>query len=254
MNAYVDNWNWAAASSLYSQLTGVLAGFAFTAIVLLISNLPKKQQIDDIGKPAYSLLIVFVGLIMASFLFAFLTGYTKNDSTILLMDICGTIASFIFAICMMQMFMSIVFLFKSYNFPTVVLSKGHLAFHGISFLAIFYMISTMAEAKLLLNSQGKTIYLILLPIIIIVFGKLLLKIKCISSYLKNIFYKCISLIFASFIIVGIVFEAISYFEYILSLNQFLFISFILIIIQSLAFLLFDYFLLDNISSSAHKNN
>ena len=44
-------WNISQSASAYSSLAGVLAGFLVTAIVLSLSNPPKREEVKDISHP-----------------------------------------------------------------------------------------------------------------------------------------------------------------------------------------------------------
>jgi hypothetical protein len=250
---YTDDWSWATSSSLYSQLTGVLAGFAFTAIILLISSFPSKQNLfkdqktDNIIIPTYSLLIVFIGLIIASFLFAMLTGYTINCNTLQILDVNGTIASFIFAICIMQMFMSIVLLFKTYTFNNDIIPMSKSVFKGVSYIALFYIFSTIIESKVIQISNYILLFTPMVSIlIVIIIGKYVIKSKRVSSFLKCNFAKCISWIFVVFMILGVLFEINSFFELIYNIWEYLLFSHLLLIIQCLIYLIFDFYVSEEI--------
>ncbi|MBN1250233.1 MAG: hypothetical protein JXC32_21395, partial [Anaerolineae bacterium] len=61
----------------YGQMTGVLAGFAFTALVLLLATTPSEQHLPAVrrgeGVPL-SLFVAFIALVIATLLYSVLAG------------------------------------------------------------------------------------------------------------------------------------------------------------------------------------
>ena len=81
---------WNVISGYHSQLTGVLAGFVFAALTLLLSNPPRGKSARDISDSLLLLLLVFLSLILASFLYAVATGERTQTGPIF----CNLFASF----------------------------------------------------------------------------------------------------------------------------------------------------------------
>jgi hypothetical protein len=80
----IIHFNIAATAGYYSQLTGVLAGFSFTALIFLIgirldSNRNGAVQAGDALAPSYmSLVASFIGLVLSSLGYAILAGATVS--------------------------------------------------------------------------------------------------------------------------------------------------------------------------------
>jgi hypothetical protein len=74
-----QSFNIAATAGFYSQLAGVLAGFAFAAIMVLLTARMTPSQSQSSGVPPFSsatrvLVVSFVGLVLASLNYAVLAG------------------------------------------------------------------------------------------------------------------------------------------------------------------------------------
>lgn len=100
-------------SGLYSQLTGVLAGFSFTAVVIAISrSLESANQQDDQVKASLDeampmMICSFLGLVVTSLTYAAITGDADNTGRATIEELVGGLA---FAIAGLLMFYSIVLL------------------------------------------------------------------------------------------------------------------------------------------------
>ncbi|MEU4834854.1 hypothetical protein [Streptosporangium sp. NPDC023615] len=89
------DWSAAESASAYSQLAGVLAGFAFSGLVLLLS----QRGSGTLRARAMSMLITaFVLLSMDSFNFGFITGNGQSVSGATVAEVCSrTWTQFMFA-------------------------------------------------------------------------------------------------------------------------------------------------------------
>jgi len=59
-------WNISQSASAYSSLAGVLAGFLVTAIVLSLSNPPRREEVKDISLPLYGAAVACLSLTLSS--------------------------------------------------------------------------------------------------------------------------------------------------------------------------------------------
>ena len=85
-------------SGLYSQLTGVLAGFSFTAVVIAISrSLESANQQDDQVKASLDeampmMICSFLGLVVTSLTYAAITGDADNTGRATIEELVGGLA------------------------------------------------------------------------------------------------------------------------------------------------------------------
>ncbi|WP_320163342.1 hypothetical protein [uncultured Trichococcus sp.] len=133
--------DWATMSSNYANFAGILAGFVFSGIFLLLED--EKRDASEV----ISILIVgFFGLLLTAFLFSNISGMAAeaNDlGRIRMVAFHMVIASIIFSIAIMQMFLSLVFIFILYRLPTQVISLGKTIYYGSALIATMFVIRTI---------------------------------------------------------------------------------------------------------------
>jgi ABC-type uncharacterized transport system permease subunit len=114
--------DFATMSSNYANFAGILAGFVFSGIFLLL-----EDEKRDASEVISILLVGFFGLLLTAFLFSNISGMdaeTLDENRIRMVAFHMVIASIIFSIAIMQMFLSLVFIFILYQLPTQVISLG----------------------------------------------------------------------------------------------------------------------------------
>ncbi len=139
----IANVSWQTLAGYHSNLTGVLAGFTFAALTLLLTNPPKNvnNNSSKISVYIYALLVVFFGLILTSFLLAATTG-DKEDQRAAYRAI---VASLAFAISTPLMFVSLSWFFKVYGIDNDVLRYTRTLTRVICAASGFYIIRTFAH-------------------------------------------------------------------------------------------------------------
>lgn len=133
--------DWANMSSNYANFAGILAGFVFSGIFLLL-----EDEKRDASEVISILLVGFFGLVLTAFLFSNISGVEaeKTDpDRMRLVSFHIVIASIIFSIAIMQMFLSLVFIFILYRLPAQVISLGKTIYYGSSLIATMFVIRTM---------------------------------------------------------------------------------------------------------------
>lgn len=130
-------------SSNYANFAGILAGFAFSGIYLLI-----EYEKKDASEVISILLVGFFGLLLSSFLFSNMTKLNLEEGNITQIKQAGfsiVIASIIFSLSIMQMFLSLVFIFILYKLPKQVINLGKIIYYEASLIATFFIITTIPE-------------------------------------------------------------------------------------------------------------
>ncbi|HEX5351884.1 MAG TPA: hypothetical protein VFW58_09675 [Trichococcus sp.] len=133
--------DWATMSGNYANFAGILAGFVFSGIFLLLED--EKRDASEV----ISILFVgFFGLVLTAFLFSNISGMEAealDQNRIRLVSFHLVIASIIFSIAIMQMFLSLVFIFILYQLPPQVISLGKTIYYGSSLIATMFVIRTI---------------------------------------------------------------------------------------------------------------
>jgi hypothetical protein len=146
---FLDNFNVQAASGYYSQLAGVLAGFVFTAMILLLSNPPKVRggTAGDgsavISTPLLAFFVVLFQLIVASFSYAVVTGDSGTPRATVL----GLFASCVLAIASAEMFITIAWFFKVYGVSRLVMRICFWLCSGVGFIVLIWLLKTMGDTE-----------------------------------------------------------------------------------------------------------
>jgi hypothetical protein len=95
--ASASSWDMAEAAGLHSQLAGLLAGFLFLSVTLLIGRQQTADatpEADHLTEALYLLSTSFVVLLVASFMFGVVSGYTDASLALSL----GSVAAVLLAI------------------------------------------------------------------------------------------------------------------------------------------------------------
>ena len=142
----ISTVNWVSLCGFHSQLTGVLAGFIFAAMTLLLTS-HENQVNHDQKKPLfsavlYTLLIVFSGLILSSFLFAATTGDTDQPDRAAYRAI---VASLAFAVSIPLMFTSLAWLFTIYGIDDNILRNTYWLARILTLASGFYLITSVTH-------------------------------------------------------------------------------------------------------------
>lgn len=80
----ITNFDIATAATSYSQVAGILAGFAFAAIVLLVERLIRSHREDEVANKLFRQALWFLGVtfvanVVVAVLWALISGETKGD-------------------------------------------------------------------------------------------------------------------------------------------------------------------------------
>src|SRR6266487_3287149 len=161
-------WNISQSASAYSSLAGVLAGFLVTAIVLSLSNPPRREEVKDISLPLYGAAVACLSLTLSSFLFAQLVGDETTSRAYLL----GSAAFGTFALAILQLILSLLWFFKLYGIPPAILSSMNLLFQGVLVTAILYLFLTSVDIlRLKAGNDQETpwIFYVLIPYVLLTY-------------------------------------------------------------------------------------
>ena len=115
-------FDWPNMSSSYANFAGILAGFVFSGIFLLL-----EDEKRDASEVISILMVGFFGLLLSAFLFSNISGLsmeTANPIQLRMLSFRILVASIIFSITIMQMFLSLIFIFILYRLPQQVISLG----------------------------------------------------------------------------------------------------------------------------------
>jgi len=152
--------DWATMSSNYANFAGILAGFVFSGIFLLL-----EDEKRDASEVISILLVGFFGLLLTAFLFSNISGMdaeTIDPDRIRLVAFHMVIASIIFSIAIMQMFLSLVFIFILYRLPTQVINLGKTIYYGSALIATMFVVRTIPVLytdEVILSALPRNLYL-----------------------------------------------------------------------------------------------
>lgn len=133
-------FDWPNMSSSYANFAGILAGFVFSGIFLLL-----EDEKRDASEVISILMVGFFGLLLSAFLFSNISGFNMETASPIQMRMLSfriLVASIIFSITIMQMFLSLIFIFILYRLPQQVISLGKNIYYGSSFIATMFVIRT----------------------------------------------------------------------------------------------------------------
>jgi hypothetical protein len=109
-------FNIVPAAGLYSQFAGVLAGFAFTALILLLTarltTAESTTRPADFSSSARVLVVTLLGLILTSFDYAIITGITASRMRLAVLE---NLAGVVFAISAVLLFYSVALTIDAVN-------------------------------------------------------------------------------------------------------------------------------------------
>ena len=134
-------------SSNYANLAGILAGFSFSGVYLLIEY-EKRDSSEVVG----ILFAGFFGLILAAFLFSNISRISYDPGSPELMKELAfnvVIASIIFCIAVIQMFVSLVFIFILYRLSKLVISLGKIIYYETALITAMFITTTIPRLYLI---------------------------------------------------------------------------------------------------------
>jgi hypothetical protein len=144
------------ASGYYSQMAGVLAGFAFAAIILLIQSQPlgqpNQQQRANLQKVLISFITAFLGLVITTFLYAVVSGEEVMAPRAMTL---GFVSSIAFSIAVLDLFYGVVWLFKAWDMGDIATTSGRIA--GFVLPLIVYTYMGVTALDMLAVAEGKRV-------------------------------------------------------------------------------------------------
>jgi len=144
------------ASGYYSQMAGVLAGFAFAAIILLIQSQPlgqpNQQQRANLQKVLISFITAFLGLVITTFLYAVVSGEEVMAPRAMTL---GFVSSIAFSIAVLDLFYGVVWLFKAWDMGDIATTSGRIA--GFVLPLIIYIYMGVTALDMLAVAEGQRV-------------------------------------------------------------------------------------------------
>lgn len=162
--------DWATMSSNYANFAGILAGFVFSGIFLLL-----EDEKRDASEVISILLVGFFGLVLTAFLFSNISGMEADpldQNRMRMVSFHFVIASIIFSIAIMQMFLSLVFIFILYELPTQVINLGKTIYYGSALIATMFVIRTIPALytdEVILSALPRNLYLAVVVMVVFTF-------------------------------------------------------------------------------------
>jgi hypothetical protein len=141
-------------SSNYANLAGILAGFSFSGIYLLI-----EYEKRDASEVISILLVGFFGLILSAFLFSNISRIPVDQENLVQMKelvFSVVVASIIFCISVIQMFVSLVFIFILYRLPKMVINLGKIIYYETAIITAMFITTTIPKLYLDRNIEDLT--------------------------------------------------------------------------------------------------
>lgn len=141
-----------ANPEILADAVGLMAGFVFASIILLVSNPPKDRPVSELSPFLLELVVVGLGFTISALLFAFVDlrleqkGFERAFLMLLMASCIGTLA-------VVQMYHGLAWLFWAYGVESSVVSKVGLVFRATTLLLsvnLIYMIGNLSgkiEAK-----------------------------------------------------------------------------------------------------------
>ena len=135
-----------ANPAILADISGFLAGFVFSSLVLLLSSPPKKKTIRAISPYLFEFVIVVYCFILSAFLFSFVNlnvedKYFERSFLILI------VASCVGAFAVAQMYHGLAWLFTIYGVGSKLISNICIVFRAILLvlsLNIIYMVGNLS--------------------------------------------------------------------------------------------------------------
>lgn len=162
--------DWVTMSSNYANFAGILAGFVFSGIFLLL-----EDEKRDASEVISILLVGFFGLVLTAFLFSNISGMEADpldQNRMRMVSFHIVIASIIFSIAIMQMFLSLVFIFILYELPAQVISLGKTIYYGSALIATMFVIRTIPALytdEAILSALPRNLYLAVVVTVVFTF-------------------------------------------------------------------------------------
>jgi hypothetical protein len=123
-----EHWDITKSADKLGSLAGILAAFAFGALVIMVTAPPKTQNVAT-ASALHLMLGSFFSLIVASFLFSVLAGYGSAVQKYRPF-VEGLLASWILALSTVELCLCTVWLLKSYNVQPDALTTGRAIVYG----------------------------------------------------------------------------------------------------------------------------
>ena len=198
----LNEFSWIAVGSTYSQYAGLLAGFMFTAIIIILSE-PRKPRLNcrrDTSSTWHmsSLLLTCFGGLLTAFLLAHFTGYPSNPTgpEPIHMQVMAALISFMLALTVAQMFLSLYYVLHYYRLKEPVLALARLLFYVMVVISLLLVLPAMLEAQPLekgnydFHTDIINIVIILVALALMVLGLWLRKSfgRCFRISYKRVFY------------------------------------------------------------------
>lgn len=137
------------AASSHSQLAGILAAFAFGAIVFLLQ---KHDDSRDIQRPLISFFLAFFGCSISTFLFSTLSGIQLGPESPRILVLEYSI-SFIFSVSIVPLFYGIVTLFGIYEWKESF-NIGKIIFILALLVELLFMLVTALDVAQTVDYRG----------------------------------------------------------------------------------------------------
>lgn len=135
-----------ANPEILAEVVGLLAGFVFAAIILLLSNPPKNEALSNLSTFLFELVVVGLCFTISAFLYGLVDIRVKEegfDRAFLML----VIASCVGTLGVAQMYHGLAWFFWVYGVETAVISKMRLAFRATLLLLsvnLIYMLGNLA--------------------------------------------------------------------------------------------------------------
>lgn len=164
------------ASGYYSQMAGVLAGFAFAAIIFLIQSQPlgqlnqqlSQQRRANLQKVLTCFIAAFLGLVISTFLYAVVSGEEVMAPRAMTL---GFLSSIAFSIAVLNLLNGVVWLFKTWDMSDTAIASVRIA--GSAFPLIIYAYMGVTALDMLSVAEGQKVIGSWVFWVVIVFGLLL---------------------------------------------------------------------------------
>lgn len=142
-NANILCYNIIQSATAYSQLAAILASFVFTAIILALGSPPKGKTVQDISLPLTLSLGTFISLLVSCYLFGSLAGEESKVRAF----IYGYAASLVFTFAALQLLLSIIWYFKTYNVKSEVISSAYWLIQCVIVIVVVHMITSSGDLR-----------------------------------------------------------------------------------------------------------
>lgn len=135
-----------ANPAILADISGFLAGFVFSSLILLLSSPPKNKTVRDISSYLFEFVVVVYCFILGAFLFSFVDLNLEDkdfERSFLILVIASCVAAFAVA----QMYHGLAWLFTIYGVGVTLISKICFVYRAMILvlsLNIIYMISNLS--------------------------------------------------------------------------------------------------------------